>query len=397
MKYDLVFEGGGAKGMVFVGALQEFEARGHTYERLLGTSAGAITATSLAAGYTSQEMLEALTEEEGDQPVFVSFLGAPPEFDPEEIRHSATRAFLRSLDVPFVPGFVEDRLDDWLVNTLMQQPSYRNLFSFVERGGWFSAHKFVTWLTNKLDTGTYQGKPRQFGHMTLAEFYGATGTDLSLVAADTSAGRLLVLNHRTAPGCPVVWAARMSMSIPLLWPEVTWQAEWGAYRGQEMTGHLVVDGGMLSNFPIELFVSEAPHVTAVMGPKQSDNVLGFLIDETLPVPGAPAVAAQPKAFEPGKLWTVQRISRLINTMTQAHDKMVIEAFENLVVRLPASGYGTIEFAMSDARRAALIAAGRAETQRFFDRPVSLVLGAEAAPGVDVAGYADKVATRILSR
>ena len=25
MKYDLVFEGGGAKGMVFVGALKEFE------------------------------------------------------------------------------------------------------------------------------------------------------------------------------------------------------------------------------------------------------------------------------------------------------------------------------------------------------------------------------------
>jgi hypothetical protein len=77
--------------------------------------------------------------------------------------------------------------------------------------------------------------------------------------------------------------------------------------------------------------------------------------------------------------------------------MIIEAFESLVVRLPASGYGTIEFAMSDARREALIAAGRAETQRFFDRPVSLVLGAEATSGVDIAGYADKVATKILSR
>ena len=50
MKYDLVFEGGGAKGMVFVGALHVFEAQGHTYGRLLGTSAGAITATLLAAG-----------------------------------------------------------------------------------------------------------------------------------------------------------------------------------------------------------------------------------------------------------------------------------------------------------------------------------------------------------
>ena len=42
MKYDLVFEGGGAKGMVFVGALQVFESLGHTPGRLMGTSAGAI-------------------------------------------------------------------------------------------------------------------------------------------------------------------------------------------------------------------------------------------------------------------------------------------------------------------------------------------------------------------
>jgi predicted acylesterase/phospholipase RssA len=48
MEFDLVFEGGGAKGIVFVGAVQEFEALGHTADRLLGTSAGAITATLLA-------------------------------------------------------------------------------------------------------------------------------------------------------------------------------------------------------------------------------------------------------------------------------------------------------------------------------------------------------------
>ena len=60
MQYDLVFEGGGAKGMVFVGALQEFERLGHTAGRLLGTSAGAIIASYLAAGFTASEMLRAL-------------------------------------------------------------------------------------------------------------------------------------------------------------------------------------------------------------------------------------------------------------------------------------------------------------------------------------------------
>ena len=56
MKYDLVFEGGGAKGMVFVGACEEFFRRGHSFDRLLGTSAGAITATLLAVGYTPEEI-----------------------------------------------------------------------------------------------------------------------------------------------------------------------------------------------------------------------------------------------------------------------------------------------------------------------------------------------------
>ena len=48
----------GAKGMVFVGALQElYGTQPFTPGRLLGTSAGAITATLMAAGYTPQEML----------------------------------------------------------------------------------------------------------------------------------------------------------------------------------------------------------------------------------------------------------------------------------------------------------------------------------------------------
>ena len=124
--------------------------------------------------------------------------------------------------------------------------------------------------------------------MTLAEFHAATGRELSLVAADTSGQGILVLNHRTAPRCPVVWAARMSMSIPFVWQEVEWSPDWGPYRGRDLSGHMIVDGGVLSNFPIELFVSAEPHVTSLMGEKRSKSVMGLLIDETLEVPNAPA-------------------------------------------------------------------------------------------------------------
>ena len=52
---------------------------------------------------------------------------------------------------------------------------------------------------------------------------------------------------------------------------------------------------------------------------------------------------------------MQRILRLVDTATTAHDKMVVDAFSHLVVRLPAKSYGTTEFDMGDERSAALVA------------------------------------------
>lgn len=400
MQYDLVFEGGGAKGMVFVGAMQAFEAEGHTHGRLLGASAGAITAALLGAGYTAQEMLVALDEQKDGHPIFASFMGTPGPFDEAAVHDGAIRAFLRNLDMPLIPNFIEDKLDDGLARLLAKQPRFSHLFSFIEHGGWFSADNFLTWMANKLDTGAYRGAPRDFSGMTLAQFYAATQVDLSLVASDITGERLLVLNHRTAPACPVVWAVRMSMNIPLVWQEVIWQAGWGACCGKDIAGHAVVDGGVLSNFPMELFVSSLPSVTSVMGPKTSDRILGFLIDETLAVPGAPEKPGQTAAsFDFSNLKTAQRILGLIDTMSQAHDKMVIEAFERFVVRLPAKGYGTTEFDMSVERRAALVAAGQQTAQAYFEAQEAALLNPmvdfSVGTSSDAARAADRIATRLI--
>ncbi|HEY6040934.1 MAG TPA: patatin-like phospholipase family protein, partial [Anaerolineae bacterium] len=250
MKFDMVFEGGGAKGMVFVGAMQVFLSQNHTYGRLLGTSAGAITAALLAAGYTTQEMTDALTEKQDGKPVFAGFMGMPAEPDKAAVQASEIRDVLRHIDLPFIPGSLEGKVDDMILDWLRTQPNFRHLYSFVELGGWFAADSFLAWLKRKLDSGTFNGKPRQFSAMRLEEFYQATQHDLSLIGSDTTGHEMLVLNHRTAPDLPVVWAVRMSMSIPLVWQEVVWQKEWGTYRGRDMTGHAIVDGGLLSNFPI---------------------------------------------------------------------------------------------------------------------------------------------------
>jgi NTE family protein len=194
----------------------------------------------------------------------------------------------------------------------------------------------------------------------------------------------------------------MSMSIPLVWNEVIWAAEWGGYLGHSLTGHAVVDGGVLSNFPIELFISDEPQVTKLMGPKQDAAVLGLLIDESLPVPPVArkrGILVDVKV-KPGELRTVQRITRLIDTMTGAHDKMVIEEFNDLVARLPAAGYSTTEFDMSDERREALVKAGRDAMAAFFDkRPARRVTtrGPRAPGAKGVKPIADRIATRLLGR
>jgi len=369
MKYDLVFEGGGAKGAVFVGALQAFEARGHSIGRVIGTSAGAITAAVVAAGYTSDHLLESVKEKLPDgKPVFSSFMDVPAGFDDNAIEKSLIFDIFSSVDVPRIPDFIERHLDRMIFDTLLQTEKFRNIFSFVELGGWYSGDKFLTWIQKKLEDGQ-----SGLGDVSFAEFNALTERDLSLVAADISSSDLLILNHRTAPQCPVKWGVRMSMSVPFAWQEVVWQADWGTYLGRDITGHRIVDGGLLSNFPIEYLISQDKEVVDVMGPATgSPNVLGLLIDESLEVPGSDtSQLSEPALGQFGlddvkELEIVRRISNLVDTALSGHGKIIIDAYQDFVCRLPAKGYGTLEFEMTDQRMEAIIEAGRTTMEAYFE-------------------------------
>ena len=59
---DLVLEGGGVKGIGLVGAISVLEAAGYRFERVAGTSAGSIVGALVAAGMTSAEMFDVMTE-----------------------------------------------------------------------------------------------------------------------------------------------------------------------------------------------------------------------------------------------------------------------------------------------------------------------------------------------
>ena len=136
-----------------------------------------------------------------------------------------------------------------------------------------------------------------------------------------------------------------------------------------------------------------------MGPKKESPVLGMLIDERLPVPVRTSRGVLVSVnIEPEELTTVQRLQRLVDTATTAHDKMVIDEYASLVVHLPAAGYGTTEFDMSDDRREALVDAGRSAMAAYLDRPpspASRSTGAARGQGAREEGRADRIARSLL--
>ncbi len=71
--------------------------------------------------------------------------------------NGALQQALASLDLPLVPEIAEQQVDKALVQSLLALPRFRNVFSFVERGGWYSADAFVDWMAERLNSGTVNG------------------------------------------------------------------------------------------------------------------------------------------------------------------------------------------------------------------------------------------------
>ncbi|HEY7390405.1 MAG TPA: patatin-like phospholipase family protein [Bryobacteraceae bacterium] len=340
--FDVVFEGGGAKGSAFAGALTALRAEGHSTRRLIGTSAGAITAALTAAGYTPEEMLDAVNEKQNGKPRFASFMDHPQasDFTQQQKDNSDTMRALQAVHLPVLAGHA-------LLDVLLKAPLYPTLFSIVECGGVYAGMAFLKWLTEKLAAKGITATD------TMATVFARTQVDLSVVTSDTTDMEMVVLNHRTAPGVPLAWAVRMSMSIPMVWREVVWDASWGPYCGRSKTGNVFVDGGVLSNFPIRLIAESVPEIMGNTDPNGALN-LGLLLDETLGVPGVPAKPPMPI----NDLRVVQRLSRLMDTMMGAQDNAEMREHASEICRLPVQGYGTTEFDMQDAKLHALVEAGR---------------------------------------
>jgi NTE family protein len=215
MKADAVFEGGGVKGIGLVGAVAEVQKAGYEFENLAGTSAGAIVASLLAAGYRGSEI----------------------------------RGILETLNYN---SFKDEGLLDKL--GLMGKG-----LSLGFEYGIYEGEFFESWLE-----GLLKAKKRTvFGDLLMPGF--REGKDpakykykLQVVAADITDRRLLVLPGDLKPlgydpdAFSISRAVRMSMSIPLFFEPVK-------LRDGSGRPHYIVDGGVLSNYPIWLLDDNSPN------------------------------------------------------------------------------------------------------------------------------------------
>ena len=212
MWIDGVFSGGGLKGFALVGAYQVLEAQNFRFKRVAGTSAGAILAAFIAAGYKGNEIQTMLEE-----------LDVPSLLDPRKT----------ILPFPFMK---------WV-----------NVYHHL---GLYKGKALEKWFFQKLAAkGVYT-----FGDLPR--------DSLKLVASDLTNGRMIVLPDDLqkyqidAKNFSVACALRMSCGIPFFFEPVTLKTG----KGESV----IVDGGVLSNFPLWVFDDrEGRKVRPIIGLKLS--------------------------------------------------------------------------------------------------------------------------------
>ena len=309
---DLVFEGGGVKGIGLAGAFSALEQRGFRHKRVAGTSAGAITAALVAAGYTAAELDEIL------------------------------------LKVPFAE-FKDTGWEDKL-------PLVGRGASILLELGIYEGNFFQNWITELLEAKgiTTFGQLADDAAESQSERY-----RLKVIASDVTHRRMLVLPDDAEhlgiepDELEIAYAVRMSMSIPVFFEPVIHPNR--LTKGQ----HLIVDGGMLSNFPVWLFDCE--------GRDPKWPTFGLKLVEPDPkVAIGHRLAGEEHKVERGSL--LDYVKALAGTMMAAHDRLYMErsTFARTIA-IPTIGVGTTEFDITPDRVKALYDSGHRAADEFLDK------------------------------
>ena len=307
---DLVFEGGGVKGIGLAGAYAVLEERGFEAKNVAGTSAGAITAALIAAGYTADELRE----------IIVSL----------DFRQFQDEAW-------------EDKI-----------PLFDRTASILLDQGVYEGKRFYEWMKELLEAKGI----RTFRDLILEDFAEDPKyrSRLQVIASDVTGRRLLVLPRDAGQlglepdDLEVAQAVRMSMSIPFFFEPVRVKNE----KTDET--HTIVDGGMLSNFPVWLFDCEADE-------DPEWPTFGCLLVEPEP---EKSVSTRLDKDDRGFSALIDYIKAMAQTMMEAHDRLYVQQAQwARTIPIPTLGVGTTEFDITRERALRLYDSGRKATEDFL--------------------------------
>jgi NTE family protein len=181
---------------------------------------------------------------------------------------------------------------------------------------------------------------------------------LQVIASDVSGGRMLLLPNDiagfalTRGGAPIdpdelllVDAVRMSMSYPYLFaPVALWQHERPSF---------VVDGGLLSNFPIWLFDTQSR--------PPARPTWGFRLHGGVNPDEQPPYRPIPMPF-----WRIKLLKAMFEAATGAWDQWQLdEATSARTVSIPTGAIATTDFGLTRAQAEGLFERGRSRAREFF--------------------------------
>ena len=186
---NLVFEGGGVKGLAYAGAMQALEKAGllNGVKAFAGTSAGAITAALLACGCNA---------------TYLRRIAAGTDFS------------------------------DFQDNSI---GVIRDMWRLVRKFGWNQGDAFAVWMKRNLKMLTDDAD------ITFSGLYHKQGKRLYIIGTNLTEQSPELYSTEETPDMPVWEAVRISMGIPFFFEP------WRRLK------NLLVDGGMTWNYPIDLF------------------------------------------------------------------------------------------------------------------------------------------------
>ncbi|NGX60019.1 MAG: Photosystem I assembly protein Ycf3 [Chlamydiae bacterium] len=374
---NLVFKGGGPKGVAYLGALQTLEEKGDLTEvkRIAGTSAGAITAALLAMNFSIEEIKKLLAKKpltefldhnlpEEKFKAIESLIKNPPAFSLDHSRHlwkqpSITHAYQALCETyqNCVRAISLKEPIESLYKSLLQQPGIcvgKDFENWIE-GQIYEKTKTPYCTFGELQDLILQGNGFKHLHVFSVQIIGKKQNLIRFSSEEDDWNDVVISS-----------AIRASMSIPGVFvPAIIKRKKKGETNpSQDESLGSFIDGGITYNFPIEAFdekrfITEGLKEEERRCPVFNKRTLGFSLfssDETIP-------KAEPIKDIGQLLRGIMAIFRKADEFSRQRTPYNAHR----TIQIDNQGVGLLDFDLSTEQIEALILSGEKATKSFYKK------------------------------